>query len=263
MIDLEQLEQSLLEGARRDLAPAASDRLRVQSALLRGEAWWQSAAPPTTVLRKLTRSFRGGMVIGLALGAVAGGVVGGVIAQGVSRSHAHLDAAAPQRTPSISHSEPVRGTLPSEAVARGVPNATGVGEVEADTPVEPPGPPAGTVEAPHLAGHAALGSASRRASGAGAAHAQRSSLAEELSLLSRARRALNRSDASLALGIVASLDERFPNGVLMEERTATRILCLCELGRRDEAQAYAQQFLAQHPASVYAGRVRASCAGGQ
>jgi hypothetical protein len=67
----------------------------------------------------------------------------------------------------------------------------------------------------------------------------------------------------LALGIVQSLDERFPNGVLMEERVATRILSLCQLDRADEARAQAQHFLLEHPRSVYAERVRHSCAGGR
>jgi hypothetical protein len=86
-------------------------------------------------------------------------------------------------------------------------------------------------------------------------------LAQELALLQRARRALNRQDAQLALGIVQSLDERFPAGVLMEERSATRILSLCQLQRTDEARAQGQHFLAEHPRSVYAERVRRSCAG--
>ena len=79
---------------------------------------------------------------------------------------------------------------------------------------------------------------------------ERSTLAQELALLQRARRALNRQDAQLALGIVQSLDERFPRGVLMEERAATRILSLCQLERTDEARARGQHFLAEHPRSV-------------
>jgi hypothetical protein len=102
-------------------------------------------------------------------------------------------------------------------------------------------------------------SVSRRA----AARDNGSTLAQELSLLQRARRALNHSDGRLALGIVQSLDERFPNGVLMEERAATRILSLCQLERSEEAREQGHRFLAAHPRSVYAERVRDSCAGGQ
>jgi hypothetical protein len=264
--DLEQLERSLLEGARRDLAPAANDRLRVQAALLRGEAWWQSAAPRTSGLRRLTQSFRGGMTLGLTLGAIIGGALG----YGASRSLGHFRAAEPPRPPAVARSEPA-AAAPSEAVSPGVSlgasSATSSAQVAEELPATPETSRVSALhdpaEAPRSNGHAALGPTSRKAPEPSASRVQRSSLAEELSLLSRARRALNRSDAPMALGIVESLDERFPNGVLMEERTATRILCLCELGRRDEAQVHARHFLALHPGSVYAARVRSSCAGGQ
>jgi hypothetical protein len=78
--------------------------------------------------------------------------------------------------------------------------------------------------------------------------------------LQRARRALGADNGRLALGIVQELEERFPKGVLMEERRATRVLSLCLLGRTDEARQFGREFLAQHASSVYAERVRASCA---
>jgi hypothetical protein len=87
-----------------------------------------------------------------------------------------------------------------------------------------------------------------------------SSLAIELSMLQRARRALGVDNGRLALGIVQELEERFPKGVLMEERRATRVLSLCLLGRTDEARRFGREFLARHGSSVYAERVRASCA---
>ena len=54
-------------------------------------------------------------------------------------------------------------------------------------------------------------------------------------MLQRARRALNAENGRLALGIVEELDERFPKGLLVEERSATRILSLCMLERAAEA----------------------------
>jgi outer membrane protein assembly factor BamD (BamD/ComL family) len=112
------------------------------------------------------------------------------------------------------------------------------------------------------------GNAARdRTAAAGRARAARrppaqpeSSLAAELAMLQRARRALNAGNGRLALGIVEELDERFPRGVLVEERSATRILSLCQLERVAEAQQAAHEFLARYPASVYVERVRQSCA---
>ena len=78
-------------------------------------------------------------------------------------------------------------------------------------------------------------------------------------MLQRARRALGAGNAPLALGIVSELDERFPRGVLIEERMATRVFSLCQLERTAEAREVARAFLARHPSSVYAERVRTSC----
>jgi hypothetical protein len=86
-----------------------------------------------------------------------------------------------------------------------------------------------------------------------------SSLAAEVAMLQRARRALNSENGRLALGIVQDLDAQFPRGILIEERNATRVLSLCQLDRADEARQVAQAFLERYPASVYAERVRGSC----
>ena len=78
-------------------------------------------------------------------------------------------------------------------------------------------------------------------------------------MLQRARRALNAGNGRLALGLVQELDERFPKGILIEERRATRVLSLCMLSRTDEARRFAAEFEERHSGSVYAQRVRESC----
>ena len=95
---------------------------------------------------------------------------------------------------------------------------------------------------------------------AGELEGQQSSLALELAMLRRARRALRENNGRLALGIVESLSERFPRGALLEERQATRVLSLCQLDRVSQALQGARDFLRNHPGSVYAERVRSSCA---
>jgi len=244
MTNLEELERSILAGARQELGPSATDRMRVQSGLVLTEAWWKPAPLRRSLLRGVARSWRGGVAVGIVLGALLG--------YGVGQQFSGMRSAV--------------ATLPaSESVAVAMPVAP------AEVAPEP------VAAAPELDGALATTGAATsaglpagspaRASEAGSRRAvsrdKGSTLAQELSLLQRARRALNRDDARLALGIVKSLDERFPNGILMEERSATRILSLCQLERREEARDQGRRFLAAHPRSVYAERVRDSCAGGQ
>ncbi|HEU4578317.1 MAG TPA: hypothetical protein VFS67_08685 [Polyangiaceae bacterium] len=261
MTDLEQLERAVLDGARKELSPSASDRMRIRSHLLGNPAWFQPAPVRRSflrsraVFRSLTGSWRGGLALGFAVGALLGfGVSHGVSLALQDRASGQVAASQPVASAAGDPSEtaapeqlPAALTAPREAAAEvAEPEAPEAEPVELDKPAD----------------------ASRRAQAARKAHARAarergSTLAQELALLQRARRALNRNDALLALGIVQSLDERFPDGVLMEERAATRILSLCQLGRSAEAGEQGQHFLLAHPRSVYAERVRHSCVGGQ
>jgi hypothetical protein len=253
MMSIEELERSILAGARQELGPSATDRMRVQSGLVLTEAWWKPA-PLRHGLRRSLRaaahSWRGGVALGLAIGALLGYGAGVELARA---SRSAVPVAAPVESGARAAAPvPPRADVPADSLAGAV-AAPEPGSVPSATDAAPATASAG------VPARASESGAARRA----AARDTGSTLAQELSLLQRARRALNRSDARLALGIVQSLDERFPNGVLMEERAATRILSLCQLQRTDEARAQAHRFLAAHPRSVYAERVRDSCAGGQ
>lgn len=256
MSRVEELERLLLEGARKELAPSARDRMRVQTSLIGNEAWFQPAPARSNTIRSLVRSWRGGVTLGFALGALLGfgasqglGLLSSELAAPVERAAPPLvtppAGAWPAAAPPAPALEKVVEPAP-ETVSAGSESSGGAQDTVA---VERPAPVARREAAPRAR--------------AAASEDERSTLAQELALLQRARRALNRQDAQLALGIVQSLDERFPEGVLMEERAATRILSLCQLQRSDEARAQGQQFLAGHPRSVYAERVRNSCAGKQ
>ena len=255
MMDLEQLERAVLEGARKELSPSASDRMRIRSHLLGNTAWFQPAPVRRSFVRGLTRSWRGGLALGFAVGAL----LGFGVSHGVSLALQHtaaVDAAATAELASALGGAPLAAPAVAEVVAP-VESAAAAEPVGLDKPADPP--------------RHAESSSMRRSSARGAlergerskAEESGSTLAQELALLQRARRALNRNDALLALGIVQSLDERFPDGVLMEERAATRILSLCQLGRNDEAAEQGHHFLLAHPRSVYAERVRHSCVGGR
>jgi hypothetical protein len=84
-----------------------------------------------------------------------------------------------------------------------------------------------------------------------------STLGAETALLRDADRALRAGDTATAL---ARLDEhaaRFPKGVLAPERSAERLIVLCQLGVADPRAV--AQFLAARSGSPLAARVRRAC----
>lgn len=82
----------------------------------------------------------------------------------------------------------------------------------------------------------------------------------EAQLLRDADAALRANDAPRALALLNQHAASFPNGVLVEERTAERVVVLCALGRTAEARDLASRFLEEHRRSPLAERVRGSCA---
>jgi hypothetical protein len=87
------------------------------------------------------------------------------------------------------------------------------------------------------------------------------SLAHEISLLRAARAALEAGDPEEALALLHRHARLWPQGVLAEERLATRVLALCALRRFAEARTAAHQLESVAPHSPHLARVRASCAG--
>jgi hypothetical protein len=86
-------------------------------------------------------------------------------------------------------------------------------------------------------------------------------LEAEMGLLTSAQAAIQRGDYSAALAKLDEHQKAFPSGVLSEERTAARIVALCAAGRQADARSLATAFLARHPSSPLAPRVRTSCGG--
>ncbi len=84
-------------------------------------------------------------------------------------------------------------------------------------------------------------------------------LEAELALIAAAQAAIQRADYAEALARLAEHERSFPAGVLAEERTAARVVALCGAGEHDAAQALAGGFLARHPTSPLAPRVRGAC----
>lgn len=91
------------------------------------------------------------------------------------------------------------------------------------------------------------------------ANAPENSLSEELDLLRRAERTIRNGNSLVALGLLRDLDEKFPKGQLLEERTAARVMANCQMADADEARSRGSAYLLAHPQSVYADRVRTLC----
>jgi hypothetical protein len=86
------------------------------------------------------------------------------------------------------------------------------------------------------------------------------SLARETSLLRSARAALDAGEAERALALLGRHAQLWPEGVLAEERLATKVLALCALGRVAQARETAGELESLAPASPHLARVRSSCA---
>jgi outer membrane protein assembly factor BamD (BamD/ComL family) len=75
-------------------------------------------------------------------------------------------------------------------------------------------------------------------------------LAAERSLLDEARSALRAGDASGALRDLDLHAQRFPAGILAEERDAMTVEALVAAGRADDARAAGARFRGAHPGSL-------------
>lgn len=84
----------------------------------------------------------------------------------------------------------------------------------------------------------------------------KSLLADELILLKEARHALSFKHPELALEVLDSYRKKFPDGALMQESLATKVLALCDLGRKSEATQVAEQLV--NP-GIYGRALRDSC----
>jgi hypothetical protein len=83
-----------------------------------------------------------------------------------------------------------------------------------------------------------------------------STVMAEVASLDRARTALAAGDARAALARVSAHDASFPGGALQPEAVVLRVRALVALGDRAQAASVAGRFLAAHPDSAQAGRLR-------
>jgi len=87
----------------------------------------------------------------------------------------------------------------------------------------------------------------------------RDSLAEEVAILARAEKDLHGGRPADALRALDEHDRRFGQGLLSEERLATRAQVLCRLGRHGEAELELAKLARLAPRSPHTERARATC----
>jgi hypothetical protein len=89
-----------------------------------------------------------------------------------------------------------------------------------------------------------------------AASADDDGLGAEVAVLDGARQALAAGETTKALATLDSYERTFPRGVLGQEAVVLRIEVLVAAGKVDGARAVADRFLAAHPSSPHATRIR-------
>jgi len=90
-------------------------------------------------------------------------------------------------------------------------------------------------------------------------HGDTNSLVEETRALARAQQALADGEPDRALGLLEACARTFPGGVLVEERSALRVVALCESGKTMQARGEARLFHQRYPTSALSARVRRAC----
>jgi hypothetical protein len=252
MTDLSPDAQSILE-AGRDLDGAGDlEKARVRRALFAKIAAGGAVLAATSTAAAESGAIAGGTTAGTAaattssagtfaavatplakilipLAIVTGGAAGGFVAWRAQR------AMGP--TPVVAPSSPAVAASPAPVV---VPAAPAIA------------PPAPTLRPAH---RARVAPAARTE----AAVAPVNHLAEETALLASANAELRGGDARRALALLDDYDRRYPAGVLREEVLATRVIARCQQSPDRAARRAAETFLARHPASPLASRVRTSC----
>jgi hypothetical protein len=246
---LPDLEEQVLESARQAMRPSLSDARRVRAAVLvqigaatLGHAAGAKAAGAKAAGAKAAGGWfasLGPIQTALVVTAATGGV--GAVANLYWNDQDGPKGAAPSAAAVHSAVAPTRRPppqpLPAADEARPSPsNSSPAPGLQGGSTAAPPRNPAG---------------------------AQRDRLAEEVRLLRRADRALRNGSPDVAERLLRDLAASHPDGQLREERAATRALILCQREGDTASRSAAEKFLAAHPASLYAARIRSACMEGR
>jgi len=126
-------------------------------------------------------------------------------------------------------------------------------------PASPATPPAAPVVPEEVAPAAAVETPPAETAPSAAPHRPAGSravdLREQIALIDGARQAVKAGEGDRALEILRRYHDKYPAGSFRPEAAALRIEALAQLGRRAEARALAERFIAEHGGSPLADRV--------
>lgn len=248
MTELEERARRLLDVARSQHDPSAMDAARVRSALRA-----RVAAEPGLIEQPMRAAFEralpGQLLVAFGAGGLAGFAAGVYVALAVVPAPLSLPAEpAPRSVPAAAEHVVARTAETAMqrelAVSEATPNATSA-------------PPGAAPPAPPAASPAPAALPAPRAKPPSATTSVASRLKAELDGLRRAQELLHQGQPAWALARLTELDRAEVGSVLLEERTATRAIAECMLGK--DAQAQTQEFRRRFPKSAHLERVRSSC----
>lgn len=270
--------RALLDAARAGLEPSEADRTRVRrslaAAIAAGAAAATAGATGSAAASATAASVPLGVKLALAAALLAATGAGIAYVEHVvvrERDATRRNDAPVARSASSAALPGVgdaRGRVAAPPAAQANDGAASVALDRAPAAAAATNPPADArttrVSAPHARATSApsLHATSDERPAQPSLAALSDELPAETALLRRAHAALAAPSAESARAALEALDEharRFPTGTLAEERDATRAIALCAAGRVDDASTAARTFLAAHPGSPLAHRVRTVC----
>jgi len=223
---------------------------------LAGAARWSGSA----IAKAAAFGVSGALLLGGGAYLLHAGLGGGV---GPSRGSASNPQAAvtapPLRRAGLAASQaalgpegaPVRAAAPVASLASNATQQAVVAPLAGGVPA--PATPSSLSVVQHARRSARVSGQSQRDSSASSG----SSLAEQVQSLDRARVSLGSGNAAGALGEIARYRNAWPHGVFLTEASVLEIEALAALGERSLAAARASSFVAAHPDSPQADRLRA------
>lgn len=231
-----------------------------------GAAGGSAKAAAATSAKIATASAAGGAASGGVLKAILLGAFSGIVAvSGYSALEpapplpapvapaATEPAPAPQKAATPIHSAPASSVSPSP-----VPSSAPLPTVGARDPSSPAVAPSPSTEPePSVAAPAGTSDVGAGAPLPGSAEERESRLREENELLRQARGALRGGDPGRAMLLLEQSRQKFPGGVLGQEREALTIEALARGGAREAASSRAAAFIKSHPTSPHAARLQA------
>jgi hypothetical protein len=246
-VEMTELEQQLLSAAKAEQIPSEL-ALRMAS-VLPASSIIPAVITTTSASTSATTSASGGL---LSTKAGLWGFLSITLLAGAGAFYA-LDSKAPTRSPAT------RTVVDVAAPTVGAPAAasadlTGVQAPALEAREATPSPARAATAAALAPRDSSARASSARAS---SAHHDSAALREEISLLDRAREALEAGAPQRAQSLLAQHGRRFAKGTLVPEAQAMRIETMARLGDTERAQELSERFLSTYPQHPLRERVSA------